>query len=108
MTINPLTAINAYAKNAEIFRNAELGISNTPRAISSDVQSFSAVVQNFMADAVTSVEAGEKIAASAVDGKADLTSIVLALDNAEIVLTQITAIRDKLVTAYQSVLNSPI
>ena len=104
MSIGALNAINAYNKSAEMFKSSDIGGASDI----SDVQSFSSFVQSFMTDAGTALSESEKIAASSVNGKTDLTSIVLALDNAEIVLTQITAIRDKIITAYQTVLNSTI
>ena len=108
MSISPLTAINAYARNAEVLKNAELGLSQKALQAPSEAQNFGSVFQSFMTDAANALQESERISGVAAKGDADLPSVVLALDRAEIVLTQITAIRDKIVSAYQTVLNSSI
>ncbi len=70
--------------------------------------SFGTMVKDFLGDAVSAVREGEKSAGSAASGKADLASVITAMNNAEIMLTEITAIRDKVISAYQTITSSSI
>jgi flagellar hook-basal body complex protein FliE len=102
--MNPLDAVSAYKKSGGLFDS--LGDSAaTPTAGGGE---FGKMVKDFLGNAVSSLHEGEKAATSAVSGKADLASVVTAMDNAEIVLTEITAIRDKVISAYQTITSSAI
>ena len=48
------------------------------------------------------------MSAQAAIGKADLTDVVTAVTNAEMTLQTVTAVRDKVVSAYQEILRMPI
>jgi flagellar hook-basal body complex protein FliE len=41
-------------------------------------------------------------------GKADIVDVVNAVNQAELTLDTVVAVRDKVVSAYQSILNMPI
>ena len=71
-------------------------------------QSFGDMVKDFAGDAISSLHAGENAAIGSVSGKADLASIATAIDSAELVLTEITTIRDKAISAYQTITSSAI
>lgn len=51
---------------------------------------------------------GEAVSAKAAVGKADLTEVVTAVTNAEVTLQTVTAVRDRVVNAYQEILRMPI
>ncbi|MDD4616508.1 MAG: flagellar hook-basal body complex protein FliE [Alphaproteobacteria bacterium] len=104
MVMNALNAISAYKKSGNI---AEPSGGGTPVAPSGN-EDFGKMVKDFMGDAVASLHEGEKAAAGAASGKVDLASVVTAMDNAEIVLTEITTIRDKVISAYQTITSSAI
>lgn len=104
MVMNVLSAVSAYKKSDGLFEGME-GAASAP---ASGGQEFGNMVKGFMDNAVNSLHEGEKAAAAAASGKADLASVVTAMDNAEIVLTEITAIRDKVITAYQTIVNGTI
>jgi flagellar hook-basal body complex protein FliE len=58
-----------------------------------------------------SVEAGrlsETLSGKALQGKADLADVVMAVNNAEISLQAVTAIRDRLVNGIQELMRMPI
>ena len=48
------------------------------------------------------------MAASQVAGKANIVDVVNAVNAAEITLDTVVAVRDKVVAAYQSIMNMPI
>jgi flagellar hook-basal body complex protein FliE len=102
--MNPLDAVSAYKKSDGLFDSLE-NSNATPAAGGGE---FGKMVKDFLGDAVTSIHEGEKAATAVVSGKADLASVVTAMDNAEIVLTEITTIRDKVISAYQTITSSAI
>jgi len=53
-------------------------------------------------------EAGRDDAAKQVAGQADIVDVVNAVNAAEITLDTVVAVRDKVVAAYQSIMNMPI
>ena len=59
-------------------------------------------------DAAAAGARGEQVAAEAMVGQADLTDVVMAVNNAELTLQTVVAIRDKVVEAYQEIVRMPI
>ena len=63
------------------------------------------------ANAVKSLGAGdtsEKQSLLATAGKANVTDVVEAVSSAEVTLQAVTAVRDRVVNAYQEILRMPI
>ncbi len=102
MVANVGAALNAYASAA-----ARAGEPGMP-ARESTGPSFGAVLEQAAKSAIGTVRAGEQMSAQAVLGKADLTDVVQAVNNAEMTLQTVTAVRDKVVSAYQEILRMPI
>src|SRR5580704_1957048 len=71
-------------------------------------ESFADALKGFASDTVDTLKDGEKAANASVSGKADLTSVVTAVNNAELMLQTVTAIRDKVISAYQSIIQEQI
>lgn len=69
---------------------------------------FSAALEQAARSAVGTLRRGEDMSALAAVGKADLTDVVQAVTNAEVALQTLTAVRDKVVTAYQEILRMPV
>ena len=51
---------------------------------------------------------GEQAATSQVAGKANIVDVVNSVNAAELTLDTVVAVRDKVVAAYQSIMNMPI
>jgi flagellar hook-basal body complex protein FliE len=51
---------------------------------------------------------GEAASIKAVSGKADIADVVTAVTNAEVSLQTVTAVRDRVIQAYQDILRMPI
>jgi flagellar hook-basal body complex protein FliE len=71
-------------------------------------ESFSSTLKGFVGDAVKSLETGEKAAAAGAVGKADIASVVTAINNAEMMLQTVVTIRDKVLAAYQDITKTSI
>lgn len=69
---------------------------------------FGHMVAQALQGAVQSGHAAETQAAQAMAGQADLTQVVQAVSRAELTLQTATAIRDRVVQAYQDIMKMPI
>ena len=76
----------------------------------SDGPSFGSMVQGAIQDAIDAGKKSEAAAHTAISGKssADPTVIAQAVNNADITLQTVIAVRDKVVSAYQNILQMPI
>ncbi len=70
--------------------------------------SFGAVLQHVVTDAVAQGHAAEQQAQAAITGNGNVTEVVTALARAELTLQSATAIRDRVVQAYQQIMQMPI
>ncbi len=50
----------------------------------------------------------EQMSASAIAGKADIRDVVAAVNNAEMTLETVVAVRDKVINAYNEIMRMPI
>ena len=105
MAVNPLDATSAYSQIGGLL--GSMGSSSTP-ATGGGMQSFASTLESVAGDTIKSLHEGEKAAVESANGTGNMASVVTAIDNAELLLTQITAIRDKAITAYQSITSSAI
>ena len=106
MVMNVSDALSAYKQNGGLSSSAGLG---APTAeIGGSDESFGDVLKGFGSDMVSTLKQGEAAAAAGVTGKADVTSVVTALNNAELMLQTVTGIRDKVIAAYQDITKTAI
>jgi flagellar hook-basal body complex protein FliE len=73
-----------------------------------DAGGFADMLRQAGADAVGAMKAGETATLQAAAGKADLSEVVTAVNNAEATLQTVAALRDRVINAYQEILRMPI
>ena len=104
MVLNIADALSAYRQGGGTAINA-------PSAAGGEASgsSFADTLKGFVGDTVNSLQEGEKAATSAATGKGtDLASIVTAIGKAELMLTTVVTIRDKVIAAYQDISKTAI
>jgi flagellar hook-basal body complex protein FliE len=69
---------------------------------------FGGIIERALKGAVRSGEQAEALAANAVAGEGNLTEVVQAVSRAELTLQTATAIRDRVVQAYQDIMRMPM
>lgn len=69
---------------------------------------FASFVQDAADASIDTMYNGETLSKAGIAGTADLTEVVAAVNDAEMTLQTVTALRDKLVTAFQEILRMPI
>ncbi|MBI1328800.1 MAG: flagellar hook-basal body complex protein FliE [Alphaproteobacteria bacterium] len=70
--------------------------------------SFSDFLSSTVKDAVGSLKQGEQMAAKQAAGQADIVDVVNAVNQAELTLDTVMAVRDKVIAAYQDIMRMPI
>lgn len=96
VVITPSAAAEAYS------RTARGGASAAP------AQSFGAAISQALDQAVQTGHTADNQAMTALSGGGNLTDVVTALSHAEMTLQTATAIRDRVVQAYQDIMKMPI
>lgn len=99
--IDPNLAANAYSNSSNIGVNAGMARRN-------DGASFGEFLKDAAETSIDTMKEGERMSAKAVTGEADLTEVVEAVNAAEITLQTVVSIRDRLVSAYQEIMRTPI
>ncbi len=105
MTIAPSAAAAAYQAVAKI------GAESVASGVSAGTGTggdFSQFLSQAMGNAVSTMKTGEQMAANQATGQTDIVGVVNAVNNAELTLDSVVAIRDKVISAYQSIMQMPI
>ncbi len=108
MAVLPAAAAAAYQSIANIGGAGAAGGATTPGAIGAGTGDFSDFLQSALKDGIGTMKQGETMAARQVAGQANVVDVVNAVNQAEITLDTVVAVRDKVVAAYQSIMNMPI
>lgn len=99
-TIN--AALNAYNNAAKALGTGGM------EAREPEGPSFSELLQNIKAEAVQTGKSDEKQSMLAAAGQANVTDVVTAVSAAEVTLQAVTAVRDRVISAYQEIMRMPI
>lgn len=103
MAVLPAAAAAAYQSVANMGT-----ASSAAGAAETGAGSFGNFLTDALKDATTTIKQGEQAAGAHLAGKADIVDVVNAVNQAEITLDTVVAVRDKVVAAYQSIMNMPI
>lgn len=103
-SINPL---NAYNAAAQLGGKGMAGALDTVADAKSG-PNFGDMVKKATQGAIDTQKTSEKVSADAVMGKADLTDVVSAVNNAEVSLNMFLAVRDKMIEAYNQIQRTQI
>lgn len=104
MAVLPAAAAAAYRAAAQVGKAQGV----TTAAAASGAGSFSDFLSSAMKDSIATMKQGETMAAKQVTGKADLVDVVTAVNAAEVTLDTVVAVRDKVISAYQTIMNMSI
>ncbi|MBE1237049.1 flagellar hook-basal body complex protein FliE [Phaeovibrio sulfidiphilus] len=114
MAIDFGSAVGAYDSVARMFTSPggavdKAGSLNLPGA-SPEAQgpSFTDVLKTSLRSTIEDSRKGEELTKLAIEGKADLQDVVMAVNSAEVSLQTVLAVRDKVVSAYDTILRMPI
>ena len=81
---------------------------NRPQASSAAEMGFDNLLQTELQQAVGALQRGEQAGLAAVTGSMSIQEVVEAVTAAELTLQKVTAVRDRVITAYQEIMRMPI
>ena len=96
LVIRPQTALDAYSRTS------------TGDAGGGDANGFSSVMQRAMQSVMDTGQDAEAKSLQGIAGTGNITDVVTAISKAELALQTTVAIRDKMVQAYQTIMNMTI
>lgn len=102
----PAAAVAAYRAAAQISTPAATS-AITPASVPG-AGNFSDFLSGAVKDSINTIRQGEKAAQAQVTGGANIVDVVNSVNAAELTLDTVVAVRDKVVQAYQSIMNMPI
>jgi flagellar hook-basal body complex protein FliE len=103
----PAAAAAAYQAIANI-GTSTAGAAGSAAAPSAGINDFSNFLSNALRDGIGTMKQGETMAGRQITGQANIVDVVTAVNQAEVTLDTVVAVRDKVVQAYQSIMNMPI
>lgn len=106
MSMNPATAVNAYASAARL-------LGKTPGAAPGakapgDIGTFSDLVAKAVESVAETGQIAEAKTTALADGKGDIVDLVTAVAETELAVQTLVTVRDRVISAYQEILNMPI
>ena len=103
----PAAAAAAYRAAAQAATTTPGASGVTPANVSGP-GSFSDFLSGAVKDSINTIRSGEQAAQAQITGGANIVDVVNSVNAAELTLNTVVAVRDKVVSAYQSILNMPI
>lgn len=103
---NAAQAASAYAQTAS--RPLEENGAGIADGAASKGPTFTELVEDKVGAAIGANRKAESVSLDAINGKADMVDLVTAMNNAEMTLQTVVAVRDRVVQAYQDILKMPI
>lgn len=108
MSIKSLDAASAYAQALQSSQEAGGQTTGLGQADQAERAVFSSFVEDQLGDMRVATETSELTAAKAIAGQADMVDVVTAASNAELVVSTMTAVRDKVISSYNEIIKMPI
>ena len=105
-TIN--NAISAYNSAARSFGTDDSDSSGGTDSASAAGSSFASLLKAGAKNAIEAGKKSEQMSQQAIAGTADVRDVVAAVNNAELTLQTVVAVRDKVIGAYSDILKMPI
>ena len=108
MPIRGVGLPQANAAYQAALKHAQARPAATSEEAGSALPRFETFLKGELATAATTMRAGEAEAVKALTGRADLQQVVEAVTQAELSLQKVTAVRDRVIAAYQEIMRMPI
>lgn len=105
MAITNITDVIAAYTNAAKSATGETKSAEDTAAVGSD---FASLLKDGAKAAIEAGKKSEELSKQAIAGKADVRDVVAAVNNAELTLQTVVAVRDKVISAYNDIIRMPI
>ena len=106
---NVSSALNAYQQALSRINTSEQKITSAGSQIEQAAGGgFGDMVKSAIQDVANLNKQAEVTSIAAIQGKADIQDVVLAVSNAEVALETVVAVRDSAIKAYNTIMQMPI
>ncbi len=105
MPVNPSAAAGAYTSIANIADNMRNG---AKAASSGEATNFGELVEVVLSNVSQSGAETESKAMDMANGKTEIVDLVTAVAETELAVESLVTVRDRVISAYQEILNMPI
>jgi flagellar hook-basal body complex protein FliE len=102
----PIAAANAYAKLARLAEQGS-GLSKTISDAPAG-PSFDALIKDAMGAVMEAGQKSDAAVGAMAAGKADMIDLVTAVSESETAITTLVSVRDRMIQAYQQIMQMPI
>ncbi len=104
----PAAAAAAYQAISTIGMSTGAGASAAGATSAAGAPNFGDFLTSAVKDSVSTLKQGEAMSMKQIAGQADVLDVVNAVNQAELTLNTVVAVRDKVIQAYQSIMQMPI
>ncbi len=106
----PFSIANAaYGQTQRLVSDSQGLLNQSGKAASAaDMPDFGALVAEAVNSVVETGRTSDALSADLVNGKANIVDVVTAVSETELAIEGLVAVRDKVISAYESILNMPI
>lgn len=106
-------ALKAYQQHAKLGSSLSSGGGSQPKMLNQNNSTggsgtFSDLLKSSMNNVLDQANNSEMLSQKLVAGEADLLDVTNAVNNMEVTLQTVIAIRDKVLTAYQEIMRMPL
>lgn len=106
MTLNSSAGANAYSAVAKLASN--LGSEAKASGVGQGSSEFGDIVEAVLSNVSKTGAATEAQATNLANGNADVLDLVTAVAETELAVETLVTVRDRVISAYQDILNMPI
>jgi flagellar hook-basal body complex protein FliE len=106
MPINPSAAASAYASAAKLIGSASGSSETAPGP--ANPAGFAEMVKSAVEGTLSTGGAAEAKAAELANGNADVVELVTAVAETELAIQSMVTVRDRVIAAYQDIMNMPV
>lgn len=105
--------VTTFSNAISAYNNAQRSFSSSETESGASVAgsgglSFASLLKDGAQNAIAAGHKSEELGKQAIQGKADVRDVVAAVNNAELTLQTVVAVRDKVIGAYNDILKMPI
>ena len=105
---SPLSAAGAYANIARLTANAARSVLSPTGDAPPTGNSFSAVLKQALGEVQQIGHKSDVASRDMVNGKANMVDVVTAVAETQVAIDAVVAVRDKVINAYQQIMQMPI
>ncbi len=110
--VNNFQAVSAYNNTSRLNTSKEASLVESPHLPGEDPTRFKPDFEELITEALDKARdagyQGESVSAKSLENKAEYHELVTAVNNADLTLRTVVAVRDRMISAYQDIIKMPM